>query len=69
MVSSCSVTVNWSHLLVNAEGLVVEVLNEVFGHEVRVIWAAVHVLLLQEVHLDHDIADTLFGPVKLVVCH
>lgn len=34
MVSSCSATVNWSHLLVNAEGLVVEVLNEVFGHEV-----------------------------------
>lgn len=69
MVSSCSVTVNWSHLLVNAEGLVVEVLNEVFGHEVWVIRAAVHVLLLQEVHLDHDVADTLFGPVKLVVCH
>lgn len=57
------------HLLAHAEGLVVEVLDELAGHEVRVVRVAVRVLLLQEVDFHGHGADALFGPVELVVCH
>lgn len=57
------------HLLADAEGLVVEVLDELSGHVVRVVRVAVHALLLQEVNFQHHGAYTLFGPVKLVVCY
>lgn len=59
----------WGHLLADAEGLVVEVLDELAGHQVRVVRVAVRVLLLQEVDLHGHGADALFGPVELVVCH
>lgn len=61
--------VKWDHLLADAEGLVVEVLDELTGHEVRVVRVAVRVLLLQEVDFHGHVADALFGPVELVVCH
>lgn len=62
-------TVKSDHLLADAEGLVVEVLDELAGHEVRVVRVAVRVLLLQEVDFHGHGADALFGPVELVVCH
>lgn len=57
------------HLLAYAEGLVVEVLEELFGHVVGVVRVAVHTLLLQEVNLHRHAAYTMFGLVKLVVCY
>ena len=57
------------HLLAGAEGLVVEVLDELAGHEVRVIRVAIHILLLQEVDFHDHGADALFGPVEHVICH
>lgn len=57
------------HLLADAEGLVVEVLDELAGHEVGVVRVAVCVLLLQKVDFHGHVADALFGPVELVVCH
>lgn len=59
----------WDHLLADAEGLVVEVLDELAGHQVRVVRVAVRALLLQEVDLHGHGADALFGPVEVVVCH
>lgn len=57
------------YLLPNTEGLVVEVLDELAGHLVRVVGIAVHTLLLQEINLHYHGAHTLLGFVKLVVCH
>lgn len=57
------------HLLADAEGLAVEVLDELAGHVVRVVGVAVHTLLLQEVNFHRHGAYTMFGLVKLVVCY
>lgn len=56
-------------LLSYGEGLVVEELQELFGHLVGVVGAAVDGLLLQEVDLHRHVADAAFGLVKLVVCN
>jgi len=57
------------YLLADGEGQVVEVQEELAGHLVRVLRAAVGVLLLQEVHLQCDGAHALPGLVKLVAAH
>ena len=61
----------WSpeHLLADAEGLVVEVLDELAGQAVWVVGVAVDALLLQEVDFHRHGAYTLFGLVKLVFCY
>ncbi len=56
------------HLLSDAEGLVVEVLDELGGHVVGVVRVAVHTFLLQEVDFHCHAAYALFGLVKFVVC-
>lgn len=52
------------HLLTRAEGLRVKVLDELHCHLVRVIGAAVYVLLLQEVDFYSHGGDVLGGRVK-----
>lgn len=44
-------------------------LDELAGHEVGVVRVAVCALLLQKVDFHGHVADALFGPVELVVCH
>lgn len=58
-----------ANLLGDGEGLVVELLDELGGHLVRVVWGRVGALLLQEVDLDSHGADALLGLVKVVVGH
>lgn len=69
MIWGLRATVKADHLLADTEGLVVEVLDELAGHEVGVVRVAVCVLLLKEVNFHGHGADALLGPVKLVVCH
>lgn len=57
------------HLLALAEGLSVKKLDELDGHLVRVVGAAVRVLLLQEVDLQSHRPHILPGRVKAVVLH
>lgn len=57
------------NLLANGERLVVEALEELAGHLVRVISVTVDVLLLQEVNFHRHVAYAAFGFVKLVVCY
>lgn len=58
-----------THLLGDGEGLVVELLDELGGHLVRVVGGRVGALLLQEVDLDGHGADALLGLVEVVVGH
>lgn len=55
------------NLLRDGEGLVVELLDELSGHLVRVVGGGVCALLLQEVDLDGHGSDALPGLVKVVV--
>lgn len=57
------------NLLGDREGLVVELLDELGGHLVRVVGGGVGALLLQEVDLDGHGADALPGLVEVVVAH
>lgn len=57
------------NLLGDGEGLVVELLDELGGHLVRVVGGRVGALLLQEVDLDGHGTDALLGLVKVVVGH
>lgn len=56
-------------LLGDREGLVVELLDELAGHLVRVVGAGVRALLLEEVDLYCHGTDALLGLVKVVVGH
>lgn len=56
-------------LLGDGEGLVVELLDELGGHLVRVVGGRVGALLLQEVDFDGHGTDALLGLVKVVVGH
>lgn len=62
-------TVQVPNLLGDGEGLVVELLDELAGHLVRVVGGRVGALLLQEVDLDGHGTDALLGLVKVVVGH
>lgn len=64
-----SPTLRMANLLGDGEGLVVELLDELGGHLVRVVGRRVGALLLQEVDLDGHGADALLGLVKVVVGH
>lgn len=57
------------HLLGNREALVVELLDKLGGHLVRVVGGGVSTLLLQEVNFDCHGANALLGLVKVVVGH
>lgn len=58
-----------ANLLGDGEGLVVELLDELAGHLVRVVGGRVGALLLQEVDLDGHGTNALLGLVKVVVGH
>lgn len=57
------------NLLGNGEGLVVELLDELRCHLVRVVGGGVGTLLLQEVNFDCHGANALLGLVKVKVGH
>lgn len=57
------------NLLGDREGLVVELLDELARHLVRVVGRGVGALLLQEVDFDRHGANALLGLVKVVVGH
>lgn len=69
-VSVCVSLASWNkHLLGDREALVVELLDELGGHLVRVVGRGVGALLLQEVDFDCHGANALLGLVKIVVGH
>lgn len=57
------------NLLGDRKSLVVELLDELGGHLVRVVGRRVSTLLLQEVDFDCHGANALLGLVKIVVGH
>ncbi len=58
-----------SDLLPHSETLIVEILNKLSSHFVRVVGTGVGALLLQEVNLNGHGTNTLLGFVKVVVGH